>query len=53
MCLKAAPAPAKVEALRAAVRGPEKIHADGRQLYLIYPKGIGTSRLTGALIEGN
>jgi uncharacterized protein (DUF1697 family) len=25
--------------------------AKGRQLYIVYPAGIGTSKLTGALIE--
>ncbi len=51
MCLKTAPSTASVEALQAAVSGRELIRAAGRQLYLVYPDGIGRSRLTGALIE--
>ena len=31
--------------------GPERIHANGRELYLYYPNGAGTSKLTGAWIE--
>jgi uncharacterized protein (DUF1697 family) len=34
-----------------AVNGPEVIHADNKQLYIMYPEGIGTSKLTGAVIE--
>jgi uncharacterized protein (DUF1697 family) len=52
MLLKDPPDAASIEALRAAVKGPEIIRADGRQLYIVYPAGIGRSRLTNALIEG-
>jgi uncharacterized protein (DUF1697 family) len=46
------PAEAKaLKALRAAVTGPEVIAAEGRQLYIVYPAGIGRSRLTHGLIE--
>ena len=46
------PAEAKaLKALRAAVTGPEVIGAEGRQLYIVYPAGIGRSRLTHGLIE--
>jgi uncharacterized protein (DUF1697 family) len=31
--------------------GPEIIRADGRQVYLVYPEGIGNSKLTNTLIE--
>jgi uncharacterized protein (DUF1697 family) len=51
MCLKDAPVPANVDALRAAIVGRESVQADGRQLYIVYPDGIGPSRLTGNLIE--
>jgi uncharacterized protein (DUF1697 family) len=51
MFLKAVPPPASVQALRAAVKGPEVLHCDGRQLYVVYPVGIGPSKLTGTLIE--
>ena len=49
--LKTAPAAADVAALRAAIPGREVLEADGRQLYVVYPDGIGTSRLTAALID--
>ena len=31
--------------------GPERLHGVGRELYIVYPAGIGTSRLTGKVIE--
>jgi uncharacterized protein (DUF1697 family) len=37
--------------LRAAITGPEIVHGDGQQAYIVYPDGIGRSRLTAALIE--
>lgn len=49
--LKAAPAAADVAALRAANQGREEIEADGRQLYVVYPDGIGKSRLNAALMD--
>lgn len=51
MFLKAAPKAKDVDALRAAIQGPEILHADGKQLYIVYPAGIGRSKLTGTLIE--
>ncbi|MDE3074335.1 MAG: DUF1697 domain-containing protein [Chloroflexota bacterium] len=51
MFLKAAPELARLEALRAAVAGPEVIAAGSRHLYITYPAGIGRSKLTSALIE--
>ncbi len=51
MFLKAAPPAKNVDALRAAIRGPEIISSDGKQLYVVYPTGIGRSKLTTALIE--
>jgi len=51
MCLKAAPAQSDVQTLQAAIRGPETIRAMGKQLYIVYPAGIGRSKLTVALIE--
>ena len=50
-CLKDAPDAADVKALQAAVKDREVIRADGRQAYIVYPDGIGRSRLTSALIE--
>jgi uncharacterized protein (DUF1697 family) len=51
MFLKEAPAARAVETLRAAIRGREVVRADGRAAYLVYPDGIGRSRLTTAIIE--
>jgi uncharacterized protein (DUF1697 family) len=51
MPLKDEPSPGAITALSAAIRGPEQVRAEGRQLYLHYPDGIGRSKLTGALIE--
>ena len=49
--LKDAPGAPSVKALQAAVVGPEIVKADGQQLYIVYPNGIGRSRLTSTLIE--
>jgi uncharacterized protein (DUF1697 family) len=51
MCLRDEPSPAKVKALQASIAGREKVKAVGKQAYLVYPDGIGESRLTIALIE--
>jgi uncharacterized protein (DUF1697 family) len=51
MALRGAPTAKAVAALRAAITGPEAIEAAGRQLYIVYPAGIGRSRLTNAVIE--
>jgi uncharacterized protein (DUF1697 family) len=51
MCLKEIPADKSMKALKAAIVGRETIHLIGRQLYVVYPDGIGRSRLTHALIE--
>jgi uncharacterized protein (DUF1697 family) len=51
MFLKEAPAAEAVHALQAAVAGRELVRAVGKQAYIVYPDGIGRSRLTGALVE--
>lgn len=51
MCLKAEPSPDRVQALQAAIGGREVVRVVGRQAYIVYPDGIGNSRLTVALIE--
>ena len=51
MCLKAVPPAEAVKRLHAAIRGSEVLRAADRQLYIVYPDGIGRSRLTGVLIE--
>lgn len=51
MALKDAPDAKSVKALQAAVKGPETVRAKGRELFIYYPAGIGTSKLTNAVIE--
>jgi len=51
MALKGAPDGAAVEALSAAIPGRETLAAHARELYIVYPDGMGGSKLTGALIE--
>ncbi len=51
MCLKEKMAPETVDELRAKIRGRETVEGDGRQLYLFYPDGMGTSKFTPGLIE--
>ena len=51
MVLKDVPAARDVAALRAAITGREVLRAAGRHLYVVYPDGMGRSRLTHTLIE--
>ncbi|MCH7699241.1 MAG: DUF1697 domain-containing protein [Chloroflexi bacterium] len=51
MCLKDTPPLNAVQALQDAIRGPETVRAVGRHLYIVYPAGIGRSKLTIKLIE--
>ena len=51
MSLKEAPVTENIAALHAAIPGPERIHVDGRHAYVVYPAGIGRSKLTNRLIE--
>jgi uncharacterized protein (DUF1697 family) len=51
MALKAAPDAAAVAALQASIVGRETVRAVGRQAYLVYPDGIGESKLTIQRIE--
>ncbi len=51
MFLKEPPGAAGMAALRAVIQGPEVVRPEGKQLYVVYPAGIGRSKLTGALIE--
>ena len=52
MLLKQPPKAADLRALQVGVRGPETVRGAGRELYVVYPDGMGRSKLTGALIEG-
>jgi uncharacterized protein (DUF1697 family) len=36
---------ADVKAVQAAIQGPERIEAHGRDLYIVYPEGIGASKV--------
>jgi uncharacterized protein (DUF1697 family) len=49
--LKEAPEAKSVKALQSAIKGPETVRSDGKHLYAVYPAGVGTSKLTNALIE--
>lgn len=51
MSLKVAPTQAQIKTLTMAVRGREVFRAVGKQLYIIYPNGIGTSKFTNTVIE--
>ncbi len=51
LCLKAAPAPKQVDALREAISGRETVRVKGRHAYVVYPDGIGHSRLTASVID--
>ena len=50
MFLKDAPAAGSVRALQAAIVGREVVRADGREAYIVFPDGVGRSRLTTAVI---
>jgi uncharacterized protein (DUF1697 family) len=49
--LKQAPPAGAVEALRGAIKGRERVDAVGCQAYIVYPDGVGRSKLTAAVIE--
>jgi uncharacterized protein (DUF1697 family) len=51
LALKDAPNAAAVKALEAAIKGRESVRAVGRHAYVVYPDGIGRSKLTNAVIE--
>jgi len=51
MFLKDEPDGKDVAALQEAIVGREVVRAKGRHAYLVYPDGVGRSRLTNVLIE--
>lgn len=51
MFLKDRPAAKSLAALRACICVPEVVGIEGKQAYIVYPAGIGRSRLTNAIIE--
>ena len=50
--LKRSPSAPSWERLRSSVRGRERVAGRGREAYIVYPDGIGRSRLTSAVVEG-
>ncbi len=51
MPMKAKVTAAGLEALRAAIKGPEYVEAWNRAAYLVYPRGSGESKMTIRVIE--
>jgi uncharacterized protein (DUF1697 family) len=51
LLLKSAATPAAVRSLQAAIVGREVVRASGDEAYIVYPDGVGRSKLTTALIE--
>ena len=51
MFFKSPLAPASIKSLEQSIKGREKISAAARELYITYPDGIGTSKLTNTAIE--
>jgi uncharacterized protein (DUF1697 family) len=51
MAFKEAPTAKNVKALEGAIKGPEYLRFDGRNGYFVYPAGVGTSKLTAAVID--
>lgn len=49
--LKESPARGAAAALEDAISGREVVRVDGRCAYIVYPDGIGRSKLTSALLE--
>lgn len=49
--LKRDPAAGAIAKLRAAIKGRERVELARRELYAVYPDGIGTSKLTLPVIE--
>jgi uncharacterized protein (DUF1697 family) len=45
------PEPSAVDALLNAHTGVERIHADGQEVYVYYPDGMGRSKLSNVVIE--
>jgi uncharacterized protein (DUF1697 family) len=49
--LKHAPSARAVRSLQLSIKGPELVRAHGKQAYIVYPNGIGRSRLTAAVLD--
>src|SRR5262249_13651335 len=50
-CLREAPSTKSVAELQAAITGPEIVRAHGRHAYIVFPEGVGRSKLTPALLD--
>lgn len=48
---KSPPAASACEKLRQAIRGRERFVERGREAYIVYPDGVGESKLTNALMD--
>ena len=51
MFLKDPPSAHSIAELKASIQGREIVSVEGKEAYLVYPDGIGHSRLTNAIIE--
>ncbi len=49
--LEKVPSKEALAALAAANKGPEELHASGRELFVYYPDGMGKSKFTNVVIE--
>ncbi|MGP8072209.1 MAG: DUF1697 domain-containing protein [Thermoplasmata archaeon] len=49
--LKKTPVVGALAALERAIQGPERVRLVGDQVYLVYPEGIGRSKVTASVIE--
>ena len=49
--LEKAPSKEALAALKAAMQGPEELHASGRELFVYYPDGMGKSKFTNVIVE--
>jgi len=50
-CLREAPSAKSVAELQAAITGREVVRAAGRHAYIVYPDGVGRSKLTPAMLD--
>ncbi|MGC1188117.1 MAG: DUF1697 domain-containing protein [Candidatus Acidiferrales bacterium] len=51
LLLKTEPDPKQIAALKEAIAGPERFFVHGKLAYIVYPNGIGTSKLTNPLLD--
>lgn len=51
MTLKEAAPVGALQAVEKAIKGRERVHTHGRSMFIVYPDGIGTSKLSNAAIE--